>query len=473
MATFGHAVQNGSLTLEHPEAAGPSGAPGSEGPTDRGRGSEPSVLDVAGIGFGPANLGAAIALEEQRAGLPPQESLSAAFVEAQDQFGWHDGMLLPETDMQISFLKDLVSVRSPTSRYSFLSYLHDQGRLVDFINLKTFFPSRQEFRDYLQWAAERVSCPVHYGTVASSIRWNGDHYEITLGSRSGENGVSAGAETGVLRARNLILGLGIEETLPDGVRAGPRVFHNHHLLHHMRHLPSRNHRRFLVVGSGQSAAEVAKYLHENYTDAEVHASFRRFGYTPSDDTPYANRVFDPDAVDDFYRAPSEVKQGLLEYHWLTNYSAVDADLIECLYQHEYQERVAGQRRLFVHRVTETSSVAETETGARVVMTDRTSGEREEMAFDAVVFATGFRPRDIRTVLGPAVPADEAFSDGLPQVERDYSLRLPGNYGRIYLNGGVEHSHGLTSSLLSNVAVRSADIVDSLQRHTAGALTPTP
>jgi L-ornithine N5-oxygenase len=32
---------------------------------------------------------------------------------------------------------------------------------------------------------------------------------------------------------------------------------------------------------------------------------------------------------------------------------------------------------------------------------------------------------------------------------------------VYLNGGVEHSHGLTATLLSNIAVRSADIVDSI------------
>jgi L-ornithine N5-oxygenase len=36
-------------------------------------------------------------------------------------------------------------------------------------------------------------------------------------------------------------------------------------------------------------------------------------------------------------------------------------------------------------------------------------------------------------------------------------------GAIYLQGGTEHTHGLSSSLLSNVAVRSGEIVESIAR----------
>jgi lysine/ornithine N-monooxygenase len=40
-------------------------------------------------------------------------------------------------------------MRDPTSAYSFVAYLHDCGRLVDFMNRKTLFPLRIEFHDYL------------------------------------------------------------------------------------------------------------------------------------------------------------------------------------------------------------------------------------------------------------------------------------------------------------------------------------
>src|SRR5215472_2750488 len=78
-------------------------------------------------------------------------------------------MLLPDTTLQISFLKDLVTLRNPASRFSFLSYLRAQGRLHKFVNLRTFYPSRIEFDDYLRWAAGQVQHRVRYDVEVESI----------------------------------------------------------------------------------------------------------------------------------------------------------------------------------------------------------------------------------------------------------------------------------------------------------------
>ncbi|GAA0621426.1 lysine N(6)-hydroxylase/L-ornithine N(5)-oxygenase family protein [Kribbella sandramycini] len=409
-------------------------------------------VDILGIGFGPSNLSLAIAIEEMNDRRPDGGRLTARFVDTRPRFGWHDGMLLPGVTMQISFLKDLVSMRTPTSSFTFLNYLQEQGRLTDFINLKTFFPTRREFHGYLSWAASRIGVPVSYGTRATRIDWNGERFEVTLES------VDDAAQVTRIAARNVVLGSGIRPVLPEGIAPGPRVFHNHQLLNRLAELPSRQHGRFLVVGSGQSAAEVAAYLHDSYPDAEVHASFRRFGYSPSDDTPYANRIFDPQAVDEFYTAPPELKQRLLDYHGQTNYSAVDADLIKDLYQREYDESTRGVRRLIVHRVTEVERLSEGADGVTVTIRDLGDRGSSTLEVDAAVFATGFRAADTRSMLGPSIDASSSFEGELPVVERDYRLRLPSVPGLIFLNGGVQHSHGLTSSLLSNVAVRAADIL---------------
>ncbi|CAM5522064.1 lysine N(6)-hydroxylase/L-ornithine N(5)-oxygenase family protein [Streptomyces tanashiensis] len=114
------------------------------------------VYDVVGVGFGPANLALAIAVEEYNEQAAPGEELTAVFLEKQPNFGWHRGMLLPDATMQVSFLKDLATMRNPLSRFGFVPYLHDRGRLVDFINHKMLFPTREEFHDYLQWAANGV-----------------------------------------------------------------------------------------------------------------------------------------------------------------------------------------------------------------------------------------------------------------------------------------------------------------------------
>jgi len=89
------------------------------------------IHDVVGVGFGPSNLALAIALAE---GAGDAGGVSARFVERQPRFGWHRGMLLEDATMQISYLKDLVTLRDPRSRFSFLSYLHAHDRLPDFIN---------------------------------------------------------------------------------------------------------------------------------------------------------------------------------------------------------------------------------------------------------------------------------------------------------------------------------------------------
>ncbi|MGO1838171.1 MAG: lysine N(6)-hydroxylase/L-ornithine N(5)-oxygenase family protein [Candidatus Microbacterium stercoravium] len=411
---------------------------------------EERAVDVLGIGFGPANLSLAIAIEERNAVLAPDRRTTACFVESKDGFGWHDGMLLPGSTMQISFLKDLVSQRSPASTYSFLNYLHQRHRLTDFINLKTFFPTRREFHDYLSWAAERVSAPVRYGTTAARIEWSGSVFEVDV--------ATAGGARETIRARDIVVGTGIRPVLPTGIAPGPRVFHNHRLLERLSGLRVRRRARFVVVGAGQSAAEVAAYLHDRYPEAEVHASLRKFGYMPADDTPYANRIFDPESVDEFFTAPAHLRRVLLDHHRLTNYGAVDAELIEDLYRREYRERTEGTRRLFIHRVTEVSSIEEGEHGAVVALRDIGGRGETLVDADAVVFATGFRPWSVRELLGTSIPADEAYDTAEPIVSRDYRLKLDGIPGRIFLNGGVEHSHGLTSSLLSNLAPRATEIL---------------
>lgn len=446
-----------------PETIGPVEAGRDNGLShDNEEGEAPRILDVLGIGFGPANLSLAIAVEEYNAQRAATEGLTAGFIESQSTFAWHDGMLLPDTDMQISFLKDLVSLRNPVSDYTFLHYLHQHGRLSDFINLKTFFPSRKEFHDYLSWAAAKVDFPVHYGSEATRIEWTGNYYEVTVQPTSTQ---MQGHSSTIFRARDIVLGIGLQAALPEWVTPSTRVFHNHKLLHRLPEITSRKSKRFVVVGSGQSAAEVACYLHEHYPDAEVHASFRRFGYTPSDDTPYANRIFDPAAVNDFFDAPEGVKEKLLHQHWLTNYSAVDADLIETLYRREYEERLADDRRLFVHRVTEVDDVTEHADGVTVTLNCATSGDTTTIEADAVIFATGFRPHDLRTMLGTSIDTRGAFESSQPVVDRDYRLSLPSDHGRIFLNGGVEHSHGISSSLLSNVSVRAADILATFHERT--------
>jgi L-ornithine N5-monooxygenase len=155
-----------------------------------------------------------------------------------------------------------------------------------------------------------------------------------------------------------------------------------------------------------------------------------------------------------------VRRQLLDYHRSTNYSCVDLPLIESLYRREYAERVSGARRLFMHGASSVGAVREDATGVRVEVVHKPTRRVTTLECDAVVYATGFDPMPLRDILGD-LGGPEMAADG-PRVARDYrvqtSERLSGN---IYLQGGTEHTHGLTSSLLSNIAVRSAEILQSI------------
>ncbi|MFF7312036.1 SidA/IucD/PvdA family monooxygenase [Streptomyces sp. NPDC008137] len=416
------------------------------------------VHDLIGIGFGPSNVAMAIALREHNARVGRQEAVTAHFFEQQPRFGWHRGMLIDDATMQVSFLKDLVTLRNPSSEYSFLCYLQSKGRLIDFINHKNLFPLRVEFHDYFEWAAAQVDDMVSYGhevVGVAPVTRDGvvEYLDVTV--RSG-----GGLE--VHRARNLVIGTGLRPLMPEGVERGDRVWHNSELLAKVDELEGTSPSRFVVVGAGQSAAENVAYLHRRFPEAEVCAVFSRYGYSPADDSAFANRIFDPQAVDEYFSAPEDVKRRLMDYHGNTNYSVVDIDLIDDLYRQSYQEKVLGTERLRFLNVSRLTGVKETQAGARATVTSLVTGAETDLDADVVVFATGYSQADPTALLGEVADACLRDDEGRVRVERDWRIATdPGLRCGIYLQGGTEHTHGITSSLLSNTAIRVGEILDSL------------
>lgn len=427
------------------------------------------VHDLVGVGFGPSNLALAIALREDHE--KTGRRTDAVFFEKQPTFGWHRGMLIEGTTMQVSFLKDLVTMRNPASEYSFLSYLKDRDRLIDFINHKTMFPSRLEFHDYLQWAAHRFTEQVRYGcevVAVTPVEIDGavEHLDVVV--RQGGDA----DELTTYRTRNLVVAGGLEPVLPAGVVPGEHIWHSRELLDRVPALDDP--KRLMVVGAGQSAAEVTDHLHGTFTDAEVCAVFARYGYSPADDSSFANRIFDPAAVDHFYQAPEDVKKMLMAYHGTTNYSVVDLELIDELYRRVYQEKVQGRQRLKIMNASRVIDVAEQPGGLRVTVEFLPSGERTEYDVDALVYATGYRPMNPLALLGEAAAHCVDRPEGGLRIGRDYRVAT-GDRMRcgIYVQGATEHTHGITSTLLSNTSVRVGEIVRSLTERDRAAAAAAP
>ncbi|MFE0605838.1 lysine N(6)-hydroxylase/L-ornithine N(5)-oxygenase family protein [Streptomyces sp. NPDC058892] len=418
------------------------------------------IYDVVGIGFGPSNMSLAIALEEHGAS-DPQHPVKSHFFERQPAFGWHRNMLLPSATMQISFLKDLVTFRNPMSRFSFVSFLHASNRLVQFVNNQDFFPTRQEFHQYLEWAAAGLQDRVTYGAEVTSIRpvigagaRTPDLLEIEVRDSDGT--------TRVVTARNVAISTGLVPRLPDGMKADERVWHSSEFLSRFNQQDPQSLRSVAVVGAGQSAAEITRFFHDSLPHAEVSAIIPSYGYSVADDTPFANQVFDPGAVDEYYFGTERAQDAFWRYHRNTNYSVVDGDVIRALYQRSYDEQVRGSRRLHFRNLTRVIEVKRAGSETQVVLRSLLDDRTDELAVDALVFATGYAGLDPARLLGDFDRHFQRDAAGRHRVERDYRL-IPAsdlNCG-VYVQGGTEHTHGLSSALLSNIAVRSGEIADSI------------
>ena len=101
------------------------------------------------IGIGPFNLGLACLAE-------PIDGLDCLFLDRAEGFNWHPGMMLDSATLQTPFMADLVTLADPTSRFSFLNYAKQIGRLYAFYIKEDFFLMRREYNQYCQWVVEQL-----------------------------------------------------------------------------------------------------------------------------------------------------------------------------------------------------------------------------------------------------------------------------------------------------------------------------
>jgi len=268
----------------------PNGAAGQGRKASRLRASHADDLhDLVCVGFGPASLAIAVALHDALEAGTLQQAPKVLFLEKQAGFAWHAGMLLPGAKMQISFVKDLATLRDPRSNFTFLNYLHDQGRLVEFTNLSTFLPARAEYEDYLRWSAGHFDDVVRYGTEVLSV--GRDHAAaeggVTDTFRVASRSVKSG-DTRTYRAKNVLLAVGGQPSIPRSLPShNPRVVHSSqytHLVPKILHDVGAPY-RVAVVGAGQSAAEIFNNIQTLYPNSRTWLVMRSEFLKPSDDSP--------------------------------------------------------------------------------------------------------------------------------------------------------------------------------------------
>ncbi|KAM7189924.1 L-ornithine N(5)-monooxygenase [Naviculisporaceae sp. PSN 640] len=430
------------------------------------------IHDLICVGFGPASLAIAIALHDTMEAGKMAESPKVLFLEKQSQFAWHAGMLLPGARMQISFIKDLASLRDPRSHFTFLNYLHKNDRLVQFTNLSTFLPARVEYEDYLRWCARHFNDVVRYQNEVVSItpaQGEGPLKIFTVTSRDNSTGALS-----TYRAKNVIVAVGGQASIPKPLPAkNPQVIHSSQYASLVPKILSDASRPYsvAVVGAGQSAAEIFNNVQNLYPNSKTYMVMRSEFLKPSDDSPL----------------PSAYRQNLLEGARATNYGVVRLELIEHLYEVMYHQRrtLGVDEKKWPHRIMPGRRIVRVdETGDRLRMkvallgpdeesTDGPLYEEEDLDVDLIICATGYQRRahvdmlkDSWSLLPEAEPVQsglqptkerwlvEASNADQPlksstrvlEVGRDYGVRFtPGAVAPgsgVWLQGCCEATHGM-------------------------------
>jgi lysine N6-hydroxylase len=396
------------------------------------------TLDAVGVGAGPFNLSLAALLAPT--------SFNARFFDKSAEFDWHPGLLFSEATIQVSYLKDLVTLVDPTSQYSFLAFLRAHKRLYRFIN-RSQPVSRKEFNQYLQWVAGRLP----------NVEFGAEVREVAVDER----GFSLQVDRRVVRTKNIVLGTGLVPTIPAWARSylGDHVFHSNDYL---RHPIDATDRTVAVVGGGQSGAEVVWHLllDLEHLPAQLVWISHRPNFLPLDESPFTNELFNPVYSDYFFSLTPEQRNTLLAEQKLAS-DGISQGLLQRIYDRLYDLEfleTAG-RRVRLLPGHEVIGMEHTSAGCDLALRDR-SGATRTVRGDVIVLGTGssYALPEAMQLLASRMSWDR---DGFP-VRADFSVEWDGPPElRIYAQDAARHMRGVADPNLSLMAWRSAIIVNSL------------
>jgi lysine N6-hydroxylase len=403
-----------------------------------------------GIGVGPANLSLAALLHDR----PDVPNL---FLERKRTFGWHDGQLIRGATLQVSLFKDLVTLADPTNRFSFLSYLHDQGRIYHFINAQFNAMPRLEFRNYLKWASLRNKNIV-FGDEVLSVAFDG-RFVLNTSRRT-------------VTADHISIGVGSRPLVPASARKylGDTQFHVSEFVTKAHGLHGR---RVAVIGGGQSGAEAVLDL-VSRPDGErprrIWWISRRHNFFPIDDSPFTNDYFMPSFSDYFARLDPEVRKAFNAGNVLAS-DGISMNTLRELYQQIYLHRfVYGNRDLIgLHPGRTVTEVTEDHLGSGCAITIEATlppHSFEQVKADVVIWATGFRPAPL-DFLDPIAGRLEREGDEL-KIDQHFAVRWDGApEHNIFLHNAARAQRGLADPNLSLIAWRSQRIIDRIVGATSG------
>ncbi|GIC76426.1 lysine 6-monooxygenase [Moritella sp. F3] len=404
------------------------------------------LTDIIGIGVGPFNLSIAALLEQT-------PSLTSCFLEHKKSFIWHEGLMLPSTYMQTSYLKDLVTAVAPESPYSFIAYLVRNKKFYRFLNTEQKTITRAEFSDYLSWVSKQLN-NVNFSQTVEDINFVGDRFVITTNQAQ-------------YQAKHICLGTGKTPYIPEEIKPylGDNCFHASEI--GLRNIDLTG-KRVVLVGGGQTGADVfLNALRGNWGQpAQLDWVSRRANFQALDEAAFSNEYFMPRYVEQFYHLNETVKQQEIRAQKLTS-DGITSEALLAIYQELYDKfEVQKQRkwvRLLPHRTVHSMTTSTVCGGSSFNLRadNNLTGQQEDYSATVVILATGFESK-IPDCIKSLSPLLELSEDGLLQLDPNFRVKWTGGEdNHIYaVNAGLD-SHGIADPQLSLMAWRSAKIINDL------------
>lgn len=402
------------------------------------------VHDFAAIGLGPFNLGLACLTQ-------PIAGLDGIFLDENEAFDWHSGLLLQDATLQTPFLADLVTLADPTSPFSFLNYLKHTGRIYSFYIRENFFVLRAEYNRYCRWVAEQLPS-IEFDTRVEHIEHDATRGCYLIHSRSPKSGRGK-----CHRARRLVLGTGPSPWVPaccEGL-AGPAIHASDYLTHKAR---LQQQRSITVVGSGQSAAEIYYDLLQDIDRLgyALHWITRSPRFFPLEYSKLTLEMTSPEYVDYFHALPEGKRERLSHAH-KPLYKGINESLINAIFELLYQKDLVADIQVGLHPNVELKAVgtAPGRRGFNLRLYQREQGRIFEHRTDGLILATGYAYRTPSYVRGVAsrIRWDPR---GRFAVGRNYSVDRTGS--EIFVQNAELHTHGFSAPDLGMACYRNAYLI---------------
>ena len=405
-----------------------------------------------GIGCGPSNLSIASLLHGNG-------DVKSIFFDSKPAFSWHDGMMMGNASLQVSLFKDLVTLADPTNKFSFISYLHSEGRLYNFLNAKFDSLLRKEFRAYLEWAA-RTNENVHFDERVLSVSFEAERYAIETTKRR-------------VTSDHVIVGVGTSPHLPEFVKEhmDHSNFHVSRFLHNTSPVEGKS---IAVVGGGQSGAEAFLSLlsDDKALPKRVTWVTKRENFFPIDDSPFTNEFYTPTHSNHFFEQNAAARSAFLSENILSSDGISDSTLKE-IYQKIYALRYLEKAPIEIELIQSRKAlnVSRQYGRWRLELGHIKTEEIEELSCDIVVWATGFKPAPT-PFLGPMMHRLKKADLEL-KIDKSYVAEWGGPPDKhLFILNSARHQRGLADPNLSITAWRSQVIVDKMLPKTVTAILDT-